>query len=84
MANPNPSPATRFRRGQVANPLGKTSGQRKVEILNAERAARVRMRILEALLAETLGDPDGVLGLINHDLLRFLQDTIDRGFGRCR
>lgn len=88
MANPNPSPATRFRPGQSGNPAGKTSAQRKAEIRNAERAAHVRGLILEALL-EALQDEttldliiDG--GLMRFDVLQFLKDTEDRGFGPCR
>jgi len=83
MANPNPSPATRFRPGQVANPRGKLSGQRKAEIRNAERAAHVRGLILEAVMAE-LGDPDAALSLIKCDVLQFLRDTENRGLGTIR
>ena len=40
MANPNPSPATRFGAGNRANPSGKTSAQRGTEYQNAEAATR--------------------------------------------
>lgn len=82
MANPNPSPATRFRFGQVANPAGKTSQQRKQEIRNAELAAHVRGLILEAVMAELEANPDGFLDLARFDLLQFLKDTENRGLGR--
>ena len=38
-----------FKPGDVGNPGGKTSEQRKLEIANAERATRIRGRFLEAL-----------------------------------
>ncbi len=82
MANPNPSPATRFRRGQVANPRGKTSAQRTAEIRNAELAAKLRTHVLKALLAEAKADPAGTLRLIERNILRFLKDCEDRGLGQ--
>jgi len=50
--NPNPSPATRFGAGNRANPIGKTSETRRMELENAERAMRIRQRILNAAEAK--------------------------------
>lgn len=83
MANPNPSPATRIKPGQVFNPGGKTSEHRKAEIRAAELAAKVRLDLVEAL-AKTLNDAGkdtDKLEAIRADVLRLLKDSEDRAFG---
>jgi hypothetical protein len=46
---PAPNHSTRFGAGNNANPQGKTSAQKKMEMANAERATRLRGRFLESL-----------------------------------
>ena len=89
MANPNPSPGTRFKAGDPANPVGKTSEQRRLEVANAERATRIRGRMLEALEAELdkldreseSHDKTAATAAIKADILKLLKDTEDRGLG---
>jgi hypothetical protein len=87
--NPNPSPETRFKPGDSGNPVGKSSEQRRLEIANAERATRIRARMLEALEAELdrLDREDegeaktAATAAIKADILKLLKDTEDRGLG---
>lgn len=79
--NPNPSPRTRFKPGQVGNPGGKPSEQRQAEIRNAWIATDARTKFLERLNAR-LDDPavvDAILDRININAL--LKDAEDRGLG---
>lgn len=87
MANPNPSPETRFGIGNPGNANGKTSEQRKAEIANAERATRIRGRMLEALekslddALEVAGSDAASVAAIGADVLRLMKEAEDRGFG---
>ena len=87
MANPNPnmSGLTPFKPGTKANPSGKSSVQRKLEIANAERATRLRGMMLQALEAKlnglaATGDAAAAMA-ITGDALRLLKDSEDRGLG---
>lgn len=82
MANPNPSPATRFGAGNNANPNGKTSEHRKAEIKAAEIAAKIQLELLEALheTFENAGSSQKV-DQIRNEVLKLLKDSQDRGFG---
>ena len=86
MANPNPSPETRFT--SSGNPAGKTSEAKKLELLNAEAAMRIRARILEAVERQLLpkdDDPDtidkAVLAFLDSNTLKLLTDSETRGLG---
>ncbi len=83
MANPNPSPATRFGAGNRANPSGKTSAQRVTEYQNAETATRIRERLLKAIVAALDEAPDNaaVLAHLTPATLKLLKDVEDRAFG---
>lgn len=77
--NPNPSPETRFQPGNNANPSGKSSVQRLLEIENAERATRIAGKLLAALDDATV---DGAtLNLIDPAVLKLIKDSQDRGLG---
>lgn len=81
--NPNPSPATRFKPGQTANPGGKTKEQKRIEIENAERAMRIRDRFLRSLEAKLNdSDMDAVLEMMDAQALKLLKDSEDRGLGQ--
>lgn len=81
--NPNPSPATRFGAGNRANPNGKTSEQKRLEMLNAEAAMRIRERILRAAEARLVEcSTEQVLEeFVEAAMLKLLKDSEDRGLG---
>jgi hypothetical protein len=83
MANPDPSPETRFVPGQSGNPGGKTSEHRKAEIRAAELAAKVQLDLVEALhnTIVSAGDDKVKLEAIRADVLKLLKDAQDRAFG---
>ena len=80
-----PPVATRFGAGNNANPIGKTSEQRKLEIRMAEAAARVQTEMVEALarVVDQAKDDPAKLEHIKGDVLRLLSDSMDRGFGKA-
>ena len=87
--NPNPSPATRFKKGDVGNPRGKTSEQKKLEmdtaeaaLRNAEAAIRIRAKLLAATEAQLdQANPDEVMVMIEAAMLKLLTDSETRGLG---
>lgn len=80
MANPNPSPATRFKPGETLNPLGKTSEQRKAEVRAAEIAAQLRLAILSRM-QEIIAAGEPIESLLTSDALRLFKDSEDRAHG---
>lgn len=80
MANPNPSPATRFKPGQVANPTGKTAEQAARDLKTADLASQFRLKVLSRVMesAEAGADP---LELLTPDVIRVLKDSEDRAYG---
>lgn len=80
MANPNPSPATRFGAGQPTNNGGKTSEQRRLDYETAEMAARIRNKLISVIMEKMDGDADA-LELMSGDVLRLLKDSEDRAHG---
>ena len=86
MSNPNPSPATRFQKGDNGNPKGKTSEQKRLELSNAEKALSIREKILDAMTAgmDDLEGDELVKALLEHlnpNSLKMLKDAEDRGLG---
>jgi len=81
--NPNPSPKTRFKKGESGNPGGKTAEQVAIERRNADRAMRIREKALIALENLLDGKEDSqVAGMIlDAQALRLLKDAEDRGLG---
>lgn len=81
MANPNPSPSTRFKPGQTPNPGGKSSEQKRIELENARLAMEARNKFLMALTS-ALDAPDvDILELMDAQALKLLKDSEDRGLG---
>ncbi len=81
MANPNPSPETRFKPGESPNMKGKTSEQRRLEIENAERATRIVNKQLAALEA-ALDNADGAaVDSITAAINALTKSAQDRGLG---
>jgi len=63
---------------------GKTSEQRKMEIANAERATRIRGRLLEALEGLMNEHPEKqtiIEERLTSDVLRLIKESEDRGLG---
>lgn len=83
MANPNPSPSTRWGKGQSGNPGGKTSAHRKAEVKAAELAAMAQSELVEALYnaITNIKDDEDKLAKLSANVLRLLKDSQDRGFG---
>lgn len=81
--NPNPSPETRFQAGQRANPNGKTSEQKRLEMQNAETAMRIRARALHAVEAKLseCSTEQAIAMLVEAAMLKLLKDSEDRGLG---
>lgn len=75
----SPPVETRFGAGNKANPIGKTSKQRKAEIANAEKATLVRGRLLDAVIEATAGGAS--LEFIEAGILKLIKDAEDRGLG---
>ena len=84
MANNNPSPATRFKKGQSGNPGGKSEGQRAAEIEAARISAELRLQALSSL-QETVGE--GKISaaklemILNPATLKLFKDSEDRAHG---
>lgn len=85
MANPNPSPATRFKKGQSGNPSGRSSE----ELKNMNEAARIASELtLKALSSlqekvnkgDELSDDDIAL-LISADTRGLIKEAQDRAHG---
>jgi hypothetical protein len=80
MANPNPSPETRFQPGNNANPGGKTKEHKRLEMEAAEMAAKLRHALLSAM-TEKLSNGADVEQLLTSDALRLFKDSEDRAHG---
>lgn len=80
MANPDPSPETRFKPGNNANPGGKTSEQKQKEMAAAQMAADLRHDILSAMTEKVKSGADP-LELIDANTLKLFKDSEDRAHG---
>ena len=77
-----PPAHTRFQKGEVGNPKGKTSEQKKIELRNAEAAMRIRERLLHATEARLVElSTEEVMALIEPAMLKLLADSEARGLG---
>jgi len=83
MPTPPPPAHSRFKKGDIPNPGGKTSEQRKAEIRNAELATKIRTRLLEAVNATLQEDTSTVAALerIEGNILKLIKESEDRGLG---
>ena len=82
MANPNPSPSTRFG-AENGNPIagGKTSEQKKAEYEAAEKAAKLRLRLLSIIEETTADDDNALLAMLDANTLKLFKDSEDRAHG---
>lgn len=83
MANPNPSPETRFKPGDewAGNGKGKSKQQRQAEVAAAEKAALIRERALSEMLEKIESGEMTALEAITSDNLRLFKDSEDRAHG---
>lgn len=80
MANPNPSPETRFKPGQIANPTGKTAEQAARDMQTADLASQFRAKVLSRVMERAeLGED--ALELLTPEVIRVLKDSEDRAHG---
>lgn len=79
MANPNPSPETRFT--SSGNPMGKTSAQREAEVKAAEISAKVRLAALIRMQEKIDSGEMDALEAVTSDNLRLFKDSEDRAHG---
>ena len=80
MANPNPSPETRFKPGQVANPTGKSAEQAARDAKTADLASQFRLRVLSKVMERVEAGEDP-LELLKGDVRAVLKDSEDRAHG---
>jgi len=78
MANPNPSPETRFKKGNPGG--GKTAEQKRLEYEAAEMSARIRHKIL-SVITEKIDDEESALQFLTGEHLRLFRDSEDRAHG---
>lgn len=78
MANPNPSPGTRFKEGNPGG--GKTAEQKRLEYEAAEMSARIRHKIL-SVIAEKIDGEEDALQFLTGEHLRLFRDSEDRAHG---
>ena len=79
MANPNPSPETRFT--SSGNPAGKTAAQRKAEVQAAEIAAQLRLKALIRMQESVDAGEMDAMELAKDGFLRLMKDSEDRAHG---
>ena len=85
MANPNPSPSTRFKKGQSGNPSGRSSEELKNLSEAAKIASALTLKALSSLQekvnrGETLSDDDLAL-LLCADTRGMIKEAQDRAHG---
>lgn len=78
-----PPKHTQIKPGEVRNPGGKTSTQKRLEMANAEAAMRIRARVLKAAEARLVEcSTEEVLDqFVEAAMLKLLKDSEDRGLG---
>ncbi len=79
--NPNPSPETRFKPGDVNNPRGKTSETLRAEARAAEISAKLREAALIRLMEKIEAGEMDAADVITSDNLRLFKDSEDRAHG---
>jgi hypothetical protein len=80
MANPNPSPATRFKPGQSGNPSGKSAAQARRDMQSADMASKFRHALLSSVQEKLKAGADP-LEIISPDIIRVMKDSEDRAHG---
>lgn len=83
MANPNPSPSTRFgaENGNPINLAGKTSEQRENEYKASQISAALRLKALSVMQEKVEAGELDILELIDPATLKLFKDSEDRAHG---
>ena len=86
MANPNPNPSTRFKKGQSGNPGGMTKARRQLLDEAADMAAQIQHRMLEATLAMMREHPEKekALEFLSADTRQLMKELLDRAEGTAK
>jgi hypothetical protein len=79
--NPNPSPATRFKKGQSGNPSGKSAVQAEMERKASRIAAGITLTGLSYVQEKLETGELSVMDILNADILRFIQEAQNRAHG---
>lgn len=80
MGNPNPSPKTRFKPGQVANPTGKTAEQAARDAKTADLASQFRLKVLSKVM-EKIEAGEDPLEVLSKDVRGVLEYSENRAHG---
>ncbi len=80
MANSNPSPETRFKPGQVANPTGKTSEQAARDVKTADLASQFRNKVLSSVMEKIEAGADPI-DVLTKDVRGVLEYSENRAHG---
>ncbi len=80
MANPNPSPDTRFKPGQVANPTGKTAEQAARDMKTADLASQFRLKVLSKVMEKIEAGADPI-EVLSKDVRGVLEYSENRAHG---
>ena len=83
MANPNPSPDTRFgaENGNPINLAGKTNEQRENEYKASEISAKLRAHALSVMLEKVEAGEMDILNVVDANTLKLFKDSEDRAHG---
>lgn len=83
MANPNPSPSTRFgaENGNPINLAGKTAKQREDEYKASEISAALRLKALSVMQEKVDKGELDILDVIDANSLKLFKDSEDRAHG---
>lgn len=81
MANPNPSPETRFKPGQSGNPSGKSSEQIAREKRSSDIASQLTHMGLSYIQEKLESGEIDVMDILNADMMRFIKEAQDRAHG---
>ena len=82
--NPNPTPATRFKKGQSGNPSGRSKEEQAANVEAAKIAANLRLKALSCLQDKVGGDQMSAMDLeliLNPATLKLIKDSEDRAHG---
>lgn len=81
MANPNPSPETRFKPGQSGNPSGRSSKEQEAWSKAAAISAQLKLKALSCLQEKVESGEMSAADLIDANTLKLFKDSEDRAHG---
>lgn len=81
MANPNPSPETRFKPGESGNPSGRSTEEQKAWSEAAAISAQLKLKALSCLQEKIDAGEIDPLEVIEANTLKLFKDSEDRAHG---